>query len=206
MSRMYPPAVPAGSNAAERVVFAALADLLDDGWSAWSQVALPGRAGNPRRAPTPLRADFVLLGPDGLMVIEVKGWRAASVVTADDNRVTFRNGAQAQHPLVQAYRYAAGLAALLREGAVTRGMTVRYAVGLPYVQLRDLSGVAWTAAFHGPRFLPADAFSPALSTHLAAVPPAGRPVSPAQAGAVTRLLTRPGDRSPPPAQAPRLFE
>ncbi|MDQ2807148.1 MAG: NERD domain-containing protein, partial [Chloroflexota bacterium] len=164
MSRMYPPQAPPSANAGERVVFAAVAALLDAEWTAWSQVALPGRTGNPPRAPTPLRADFVLLGPDALTVIEVKGWRAASVVAADDSRITFRNGARAQHPLVQAYRYAAALAALLRAGSATAGIVVRYAAALPYVQPGDLRDHAWAAAFAGPRCLLADAFGPTLPT------------------------------------------
>ena len=205
MSRMYPPQVPAATNAGERVVFAALAGLLDATWTAWGQVALPGRAGNPRRAPTPLRADFVLLGADALTVIEVKGWRAVSVVTADDSRVTFRNGAQAQHPLVQAYRYAAGLTALLREQAITAGIVVRYAVALPFVQPNELDGTAWGPAFTGSRILLADALSPALPTRLAVLPPAGVPLTAAQAAAIHRLLTRPA-HGPDPATAPRLFE
>ncbi len=204
MSRMYPPAAPLSANAGERVVFAALAGLLDDQWTAWSQVAVPGRTGHPPRAPTPLRADFVLLGPDGLTVIEVKGWRAASVVSADDSRVTFRNGARAQHPLVQAYRYAAGLTALLRAGPATAGMVVRYAIALPYVQPDDLLTAAWAAAFAGPRYLLADAFGPALPARLAALLPAGVPVTAAQAAALHRLFTRPG--ASPTATAPRLFE
>jgi len=206
MSQMYPPTAPPSANAGERVVFAALAGLLDAQWSAWSQVALPGRTGNPRRAPTPLRADFVLLGPDALTVIEVKGWRAASVVAADDSRVTFRNGARAQHPLVQAYRYAAGLAALLRADPTTVGIVVRYAIALPYVQPGDLRGAAWAAAFAGPRCLLADACGPALPTRLAALPPTGTPISPTQASALQRLFARPGHGPAPTATAPRLFE
>ena len=203
MSRMYPPAVPPSANAGERVMFAALADLLDAQWTAWSQVAVPGRTGNSGRAPTPLRADFVLLGPDALTVIEVKGWRAASVVAADDSRVTFRNGARAQHPLVQAYRYTAGLAALLRAGPATAGIVLRYAIALPYVQLSDLRA-AWAPAFAGPRCLLADAFGPTLPTRLAALPPAGAPITPSQAAALHRLFTGPG--TSPAATAPRLFE
>lgn len=206
MSRMYPPQGAAGANAGERVVFAALAGLLDETWSAWSQVALPGRAANPHRAPTPLRADFVLLGMDALTVIEVKGWRAASVVAADDSRITFRNGARAQHPLVQAYRYAVGLMALLRAGPATAGIVVRYAVALPFVQPSDLRDPTWAPAFTGPRFLLADALSPVLARRLAALPPAGAPLTAAQAAAVQRLLTRPGPGPAPAATAPRLFE
>ena len=92
MAVMWPAGCPATANAAERAVFAAVERWLGADWAAWFQVAVPGRApaphpGAPRRAPAPLRADFILLGPTGLYVVETKGWRAASVVDADDSTV-----------------------------------------------------------------------------------------------------------------------
>src|SRR4051812_32231616 len=108
-ARMHPAACPETANAGERVVFAALAAFLDATWAAWCQVPLPGRASHGRRAPTPLRADFVLLDATGIYVLEVKGWRAAAIVEAGESTLAFRNGTHAQHPLVQAYRYAASL-------------------------------------------------------------------------------------------------
>ncbi len=107
---------------------------------------------------------------------------------------------------MQAYRYAAGLAALLRAGSATAGIVVRYAAALPYVQPGELSGTAWAAAFAGPRCLLADAFGAALPTRLAALPPAGPPLTVAQAAAIHRLLTRPAPGPTPSATAPRLFE
>src|SRR5689334_15164200 len=102
---MRPGVCPATANAGERAVFAALAAFLDATWTAWFQATLPGRAGGGRRAPTPWRADFLLLDASGLYVLEVKGWRAASITDAAESVISFRNGTHAQHPLVQAYRY-----------------------------------------------------------------------------------------------------
>jgi hypothetical protein len=212
MAVMWPADCPATANAAERTVFAALESFLGADWSAWFQVAVPGREpapypSAPRRAPVPLRADFILLGPTGLYVIETKGWRAASVVEADDSTVTFRNGARAQHPLVQAYRYAAGLAALLRaQPGVLAGaaIPVRYTAALPYVRAADLAGRPWAAVLSGPRLLLAADFGPALPARLTALPPPGDPLPAAQQAAIARLLTRP-EAAPPPL-ATRLFE
>jgi hypothetical protein len=212
MAVMSPAVCPATANAAERAVFAAVARWLGADWSAWFQVAVPGRdpapyPDTPRRAPTPLRADFILLGPTGLYVIEIKGWRAASVVDADDSTITFRNGARAQHPLVQAYRYAAGLAALLRaQPGVLAGaaIPVRYAAALPYIRAADLTGRPWASALTGPRLLLAADFGPPLPARLDALPPPGDALSPVQQAAIARLLTRPA--AAPPPQAPRLFD
>jgi hypothetical protein len=212
MAVMWPAACPATANAAERAVFAAVERWLGADWAAWFQVAVPGRdpapyPGAPRRAPAPLRADFILLDPTGLYVIEIKGWRAASVVDADDSTITFRNGARAQHPLVQAYRYAAGLAALLRAQPGVLGgaaIPVRYAAALPYVRAADLAGRPWSAALSGPRLLLAADFGPALPARLEALPPSGAPLPAAQHAAIARLLTRP--QAAPPPVAPRLFE
>src|SRR5690242_6826600 len=212
MAVMWPVVCPATANAAERAVFAAVERWLGSDWSAWFQVAVPGRdpapyPGAPRRSPTPLRADFVLLGPTGLYVIEIKGWRAASVVDADDSTITFRNGARAQHPLVQAYRYAAGLAALLHaQPGVLAGaaIPVRYAAALPYIRAADLAGQPWASALSGPRLLLAADCGPALPDRLAALPPSGDPLSAAQHAAIARLLTR--SEAPLPPEAPRLFD
>src|SRR3954466_13354871 len=123
--------VPAGPNAAGPAVFPGLGLFLDAEWGAWFQVPWPGRAGDGRRAPTPVRADFVLLGPTGLYIVEVKGWRAGSITAARDPGVRFRNGVQVTHPFVQAYRYTTGVTGLLRDQpGVLRGaaIPVRYAV------------------------------------------------------------------------------
>jgi hypothetical protein len=220
MAVMGPAVCPATANAAERAVFAALERWLGADWAAWFQVGVPGRdpapapkgaskeaPGAPRRAPTPQRADFILLGPTGRFVIEIKGWRAASVVDADDSTITFRNGARAQHPLVQAYRYAAGLAALLRaQPGVLAGaaIPVRYAAALPYIRAADLTGRPWASALTGPRLLLAADFGPPLPARLDALPPPGDALSPVQQAAIARLLTRPA--AAPPPQAPRLFD
>jgi nuclease-like protein len=209
---MWPAVCPATANAAERAVFAAVERWLGGDWAGWFQVAVPGRdpaphPGAPRRAPVPLRADFILLGPTGLYVIEIKGWRAASVVDADDSTVTFRNGARAQHPLVQAYRYAAGLASLLRaQPGVLAGavIPVRYAAALPYVRVADLAGRPWAPVLSGLRLLLAADCGPALPDRLAALPPPGALLPAAQQAAVARLFTRP--EVPPPPGAPRLFD
>jgi hypothetical protein len=203
-ARMDPPAAPASANGAERAVFAALARFLDAGWSVWFQTPLPGRE-NPGGRRTPLRADFVALGPAGLYVIEVKGWRAVSVVAADDSAVHFRNGVRAQHPLVQAYRYAAALTALLRDqpGVLRGGLPVRYAAALPYVHAAALPP-AWPPALQGARLLCAEALGPALPERLAALPPAGGAVTGAQRAAVARLLSR--ARPPVTSRQPTLFD
>lgn len=212
MAVMSPAVCPATANAAERAVFAAIERWLGADWSAWFQAAVPGRdpapyPGAPRRAHAPLRTDFILLSPTGLYVIEIKGWRAASVVDADDSTITFRNGARAQHPLVQAYRYAAGLAALLRAQPgilASAAIPVRYAAALPYIRIADLAGRPWAAAFSGPRLLLAADCGPVLPDRLAALPPPGDALPAAQLVALARLLTRP-EAAPPPV-APRLFD
>ncbi|HUS14310.1 MAG TPA: nuclease-related domain-containing protein [Chloroflexia bacterium] len=189
MAVMHPATCPDMANGGERAVYAMIEAFLDGDWSAWFQTAVPGRTGN--RHETPLRADFVLLGPTGLTVLEVKSWHAAAVEESDGNRVHFRNGATAQHPLVQAYRYAAELRALLRSqpGSLQIDpVTVRYAAALPYVHAGEVAGVP---AFSGPQILPAESLGPALPASLAALLPIGGSVSPAQAAAIRRLLTRP---------------
>lgn len=186
---MHPPACPDTANGGERAVYAMIEAFLDSGWTSWFQTPVPGRTGT--RHATPLRADFVLLGPTGLTVLEVKSWHAAAVEEADGNRVHFRNGAVAQHPLVQAYRYAAELRALLRAqpGSLqTDPVPVRYAAALPYVHAAEVAGVP---AFSGPQILPAESLGPALPDSLAALLPLGGRVSAAQAAAISRLLTRP---------------
>src|SRR5215218_4516714 len=125
MAVMNPAGCPESANAAERAVFAVLEHFLDAEWGAWFQVPLPGRPGDGRRAPTPVRADFVLLGPTGLYIVEVKGWRASSITEASDQVIRFRNGVQVTHPFVQAYRYTTGVTGLLRDQpGVLRGAAI----------------------------------------------------------------------------------
>ena len=208
MAVMHPASCPETANAAERAAFAVLEHFLDAGWTAWFQTPLPGRAGDGRRAPTPLRADFVLLGATGLYIVEVKGWRAASITEADDHVIHFRNGVQVHHPLVQAYRYTAALTGLLREQpGVLRGaaIPVRYAVALPYLSTADLAVAPWAPALAGARLLLADDLGPLLASRLAELPPAGAPLTPAQQDAIRRLFTR-GDGRAPSARPLPLFE
>ncbi|HMA36187.1 MAG TPA: nuclease-related domain-containing protein [Chloroflexia bacterium] len=208
MARLYPPACPATANAGERVLFAAAAAFLDATWTGWFQAALPGRGANPRRAATPFHADLILLGAAGLTVVEVKGWRAASITEADDSRVAFRNGARAQHPLVQAYRYAATLAALLRAqpGVLGRApVPVHYAAALPYVRAADLADASWAPAFRGDRLLLAEDLGPPFAAALDRLPPIGGTVTPAQHAALTHLFTRAAHLAPA-AHWPPLFE
>ncbi|MGI8587301.1 MAG: nuclease-related domain-containing protein [Chloroflexia bacterium] len=214
MALMHPADCPPTATPTERAVFAALASFADDTWSAWFQANLPGRhpvapAGHAAaRRPTPMRADFVLLGTRGLYIIEVKGWRAASVLDADENKVTFRNGARAQHPLMQAYRYAAALSGLLREqpGCLsTAPIPVRYAAAMPNIRAADLPNAPWCLFLSGVRILLAEEIGPKLPGRLLAIGPAGGAISRAQREAVARLLTRSGGRTPS-AQWPPLFE
>ncbi len=202
MAEMHPAACPPGTNAGERAVFAACTALLDAAWVVWWQVALPGREA-PGRRNAPLRADFVLLGPSGLVALEVKGWRAAAIAAVDENRITFRNGRAVPHPLLQAYRYAAGLTQRLRVAGVP-GVPVRHAVALPFVHDDQLAAVDGGAALRGPRIVTADALGPGLGARLDGLPPAGPPLGPATRAALVRLLARAGD--PPPAHTPPLFD
>lgn len=211
MALMHPATCPPHANAAERAAFALLDHVMDAGWAAWFQVALPGRPGGGRGGPPrrvmPLRADFVLLGAGGLTILEVKGWHGAAIAAANDSRVAFQNGIAVGHPLVQAYRYTAALAGLLRAQPGVLGATpipVRYAVLLPYLSLVDLLGAAWAPAFRDPRVLLEEDLTATLPGRLAALPPPGPSLTAAQTTALGHLLTRTAG-PPPSAHWPPLF-
>lgn len=85
----------------ERRVFEALARQLEDDYTIWHNVPIMGSSREP---------DFVILHPQrGLLILEVKDWRLASIRDANPMRVelqTERGPVTVVHPLSQARAYA----------------------------------------------------------------------------------------------------
>lgn len=200
MATMYPRVVPAAANVGEQAVWAALERGLGAGVDCWFQARLPGRKGR-----LSFEADFLLLDERGLLIVEVKGWRAVSVVSADESRVVFRNGASAQHPLLQAFRYQAALLELLRVAGVA-GAPIRCVAALPLVSLADVDRSAWGAHFKSPQVLLRDHLVSGLEQRLAAVPPVAEELlTPQQIGKLRNLLSSSAEKAGPDAQQGRLF-
>jgi hypothetical protein len=101
MAEMIPPTLPPTATASERKVFELLKRLDDD-----SLVYYEPRVGD-------LYPDFVVIMPDvGVLVLEVKGWRAHAIIAADSHSVTHRVFGKIEtvyHPSRQAKRYMHGL-------------------------------------------------------------------------------------------------
>lgn len=96
-------------NAGERRVLQQLKRCLEDDYLVWHDVPIGARARQP---------DFVILSPrQGLLLLEVKDWRAASIVAANRDSVelaTARGRATVANPLRQARDIALELVDVMR--------------------------------------------------------------------------------------------
>jgi hypothetical protein len=94
----------------ERRVFEALARHLEDDYTVWHNIPILGSSREP---------DFVVLHPQrGLLILEVKDWKLATIVDANPLRVHIRTeqgGVATLHPLSQAKGYAMDVHRLLEK-------------------------------------------------------------------------------------------
>jgi hypothetical protein len=94
----------------ERRVFEALARQLEDDYTVWHNIPILGSSREP---------DFVILHPQrGLLILEVKDWKLATIVDANPMRVHIRTeqgGVATMHPLSQAKGYAMDVHRLLEK-------------------------------------------------------------------------------------------
>jgi hypothetical protein len=163
MATLIPPTLPPTATAGERTVAAALAQQLP-GAVAWYEARLPRGKGRV------LRPDFLLLGRRGLVVLEVKGWRARDVREGGANRFQLE-GRRVGQPEMQAYRYTLVLRDLLGPLAAAAG-PVRYGLVLPFIARGQLAGAAWAAALDPAHLLTRDDLGADLAARLRALPPA----------------------------------
>ena len=159
--------LPAHATAGERTVAAALVAHLP-GCAIWYELRLPLA---PRRV---LRPDFVLLGRRGLVVLEVKGWRAHDVQESGPNRFQLERG-RAGQPEMQAYRYTLALRTALGGLAAVAGI-VRYGLVLPFIARPQLAHWAWAGALDLTHLLTRDDLGTTLPTRLRALPPGDSPL------------------------------
>lgn len=94
----------------ERRLFEALARALEDDYTVWHNIPIMGSSREP---------DFVVLHPQrGLLILEVKDWRLATIVDANPMRVELqspRGRIAVPHPLSQARGYAMDVHHLLEK-------------------------------------------------------------------------------------------
>jgi hypothetical protein len=162
MATLIPPTLPPTATAGERTVAAVLAQQLP-GAVAWYEARLPLAK---RRV---LRPDFLLLGRRGLVVLEVKGWRARDVQEGGANRFQLE-GRRAGQPEMQAYRYTLVLRDLLGPLAAAAG-PVRYGLVLPFIARNQLAGAAWASSLDRAHLLTRDDLGAGLAARLRALPP-----------------------------------
>ena len=107
MAEMIPPELPDHASAGERATFAALQDMPEDLLVYYEPIIK-------RRYP-----DFVVLDREnGVLVIEVKGWRAGWLIEVTNDQIRYRLAGQERvdnHPLRQARNYQNRLMRLCRE-------------------------------------------------------------------------------------------
>ncbi len=163
MATLIPPTLPPTATAGERTVAAALQTQLP-GAVVWYEARLPVA---PRRV---LRPDFLLLGRRGLVVLEVKGWRARDVQEGGANRFQL-DGRRVGQPEMQAYRYTLVLRDLLGPLAAEAG-PLRYGLVLPFIARNQLQGAAWAASLDPAHLITRDDLGATLAARLRALPPA----------------------------------
>jgi hypothetical protein len=75
MALMVPDAVPSKASEGEKKLFKILHYELPDDCYVWYEPRVKG-----------IHPDFIILGPTlGLLVLEVKGWSASQILSADNN-------------------------------------------------------------------------------------------------------------------------
>ena len=198
MATLIPPTLPPTATAGERTVAAALAQQLP-GAVAWYEARLPRGKGRV------LRPDFLLLGRRGLVVLEVKGWRARDVREGGANRFQL-DGRRVGQPEMQAYRYTLVLRDLLGPLAAEAG-PVRYGLVLPFIARTQLQGAAWAAALDPAHLLTRDDLGADLASRLRALPPATDTLlSPARFAALRAALNHYAAPAPAEAIQPSLLD
>ncbi len=117
-----------------------------------------------------LRPDFLLLGRRGLVVLEVKGWRARDVQEGGANRFQL-DGRRVGQPEMQAYRYTLVLRDLLGAALAEAG-PIRYGLVLPFIARDQLTGADWAATLDPAHLITRDDLGAGLAARLRALPPA----------------------------------
>jgi hypothetical protein len=163
VATLIPATLPPTATAGERTVAAVLAQHLP-GAVVWYEAHLPRGTGRV------LRPDFLLLGRRGLVVLEVKGWRARDVQEGGANRFQLE-GRRVGQPEMQAYRYTLVLRDLLGPLAAEAG-PVRYGLVLPFIARNQLQGASWAATLDPAHLITRDDLGAGLAARLRALPPA----------------------------------
>ena len=182
MATLIPSTLPPTATAGERTVAAVLAQQLP-GAVVWYEARLPRGKGRV------LRPDFLLLGRRGLVVLEVKGWRARDVREGGANRFQLE-GRRVGQPEMQAYRYTLVLRDLLGPLAAEAG-PLRYGLVLPFIARNQLQGAAWAATLDPAHLLTRDDLGATLAARLRTLPPATDTLlSPETFAALRAVLTQ----------------